>query len=114
MKIDAKNVPLNEEFLYRYLLNTELFPIGYKGSREQFFERLEREHERLGGAPCNAKKPLQLIKSCLKTLTYRGFYKLRFRNLWEHVEFDITMNKNKSDRTSTNLMNLAVVSSIGS
>ena len=114
MKIDANSVPLNEEFLYRYLLNTELFPIGYRGSREQYFERIEREHARLGGDPCIAKKPLLLIKSCLKTLKYRGFYKLRFRNLWERVEFNIPMNNKPSDRDPTALMNFGVVSSIGS
>ena len=98
MKIAAKNLPLNEEMAYRYLLDTDLFPIGFKGSAEHFLDRIKREHKRLGGTPCTYEMPLQLTKSCLKILRKKGFYKLRFRDSWERVHFTNDLNKDQSDR----------------
>ena len=117
MKIDAKNLPLNEEMTYRYLLDTGLFPIGFKGSAEQFLDRIEREHKRLGGTPCTYEIPLQLTKSCLKILQNKGFYKLRFRNSWERVHFTIDLNKDQSDRDDAligAIVGATIASSMGS
>lgn len=97
MNIDAKNAPLDAELLYQYLLNTELFPIGYEGSSEQYLERIKREHKSRGGEPCTATKPLKLIKSCLKNLKLLGFYQRRFRRRWERVEIIISTNNQRSD-----------------
>lgn len=97
MKNDVKNTPLNAELIYEYLRNTELFPIGHIASSEQYLATIEREHKRLRGLPSTAKRPHRVLKSCLKSLKNRGYYKLRFRNMWERIEFDINKNKKRSD-----------------
>ena len=97
MKSDIKNMPLTEGLLFKYLRNTELFPFGHIASSEQYLATIEREHKRLRGLPSTAKRPQRVLKSCLKTLKNLGYYKRRFRNRWERIEFDINKNKKRSD-----------------
>lgn len=90
-------MPLTEGLLFKYLRNTELFPIGHIASSEHYLTTIEREHKRLRGLPSTGKRPHRALKSCLKKLKNGGYYKRRFPNLWERVEFDINIDKKQSN-----------------
>ena len=100
MNIDAKNAPLNVDLLYKYLLNTELFPLGHTGGIEAYLEEIEREHERLGGVPATELNTLQALASCMKLLRNRGFFKLRRQNLWERIEFTQSNREEDQDEAA--------------
>ncbi len=104
MKNDTKNMPLTEGLFFKYLRNTELFPIGHIASSEQYLAAIEREHKRLRSLPSTAKRPLRVLKSCLKTLKNLGYYKRRFRNRWERIEFNINIDKKRSDSDDAALL----------
>lgn len=97
MKSDTKNIPLTEGLFFKYLRNTELFPIGHIATSEQYLATIEREHKRLRGLPSTANRPHRVLKSCLKVLKNLGYYKRRFRNRWERIEFNINIDKKRSD-----------------
>lgn len=101
MNIDVNDVPLNVDLLYRYLLNTDHFPVGYKGKLEQYLEKILREHERRGGLPATERNPLQVLASCMKLLRNRGYFNLRHRDSWERIEFTLTKTR-KDQNHSTN------------
>ncbi len=100
MNIDVNDAPLNVDLLYKYLLNTELFPVGYTGGIETYLEEIEREHERRGGVPATELNPLQALASCMKLLRNRGFFKLRRRNLWERIEFTQSNREEDQDEAA--------------
>lgn len=108
MNIDVNDVPLNVDLIYKYLLNTELFPLGHAGGIEAYLEEIEREHERRGGVPATELNTLQALASCMKLLRNRGFFKLRHRNLWERIEFTQNNREEDQDEAAT----LAVASII--
>ncbi|MXZ44948.1 MAG: hypothetical protein F4Z01_08270 [Gammaproteobacteria bacterium] len=111
MELDLKGVPLNADLLYVYLLNKDLFPIGHKGSPEQFLEIIDREHKQRGGVPSLSKQPLRELTSCLKLLRSRGYYKRRFRNMWERISFRIPKKIEHSAAASVAALTTAAISS---
>ena len=110
MNIEVKDVPLSVELLYKYLLNTDLFPVGHTDGLEAYLEMILREHERRGGLPASELNPLQALTSCMKLLRNRGFFKLQFRDSWERVEF--TMPKREEDQDKAVAAALAATSII--
>ena len=97
MKINVQDVPLSGNLLYKYLLDTALFPIGFAASPEQYLETIEREHKRNGGSISRAKDPLQEMTSCLKQLEKRGYFSLPFRYSWERIELNVNELKEEQE-----------------
>lgn len=97
MNTDTNDVPLNVDLLYKYLLNTDVFPVGYIGGLETYLEEILREHERHGGVPASKLNPLQALTSCMKLLRKKGYYKLRHQNSWERVNFTRTKDQQNHD-----------------
>ncbi|MCY3541429.1 MAG: hypothetical protein OXH31_05930 [Gammaproteobacteria bacterium] len=97
MNIEVKDVPLSVDLLYRYLLNTDLFPVGYKGGLEKYLEKILREHERRGGLPATEPNPRQMLASCMKLLRNRGYFNLPHRDSWERIEFKTTKTRKDQD-----------------
>lgn len=80
-----RNLPLGREHFRDYLLDEELFPIGFKGRGEQFMSRIEETHERMGGLHCKERYPICSITTVLAELCTQGYYENPQPIVWQRV-----------------------------
>ena len=99
---DVQGLPLNWGLIRQYLLDRNLFPSDYIGTRDDYRSRVHEEHKRLGGLPATAKSPDELVPNVLSRLKGEGLYKNLGGGRWQPEKDstdDLDSTVEEADRT---------------